>query len=144
MKLSLAFTTICLISLESSVQGFLPSSSFKSSVVVTQLSSSAAANQKKDNNDHDHESTLDNNQRRATLAVLVGGLASLPLSAVAADDENKKFLQEYSDFAKTEEGWSFRDVKGGVGESPKKGDRVVFDWSGYTIGYFGRPFEAKG
>lgn len=24
------------------------------------------------------------------------------------------------------------------------GDRVVFDWSGYTIGYFGRPFEAKG
>jgi hypothetical protein len=143
MKLSLAFTSICLIILESSVQGFVPSSSFKSSVVVTQLSSSAAANnQKKDNNDH--ESTLDNNQRRATLAVLVGGLASLPLSAVAADDENKKFLQEYSDFAKTEEGWSFRDVKGGVGESPNKGDRVVFDWSGYTIGYFGRPFEAKG
>jgi hypothetical protein len=26
----------------------------------------------------------------------------------------------------------------------KDGDRVVFDWSGYTIGYFGRPFEAKG
>jgi FKBP-type peptidyl-prolyl cis-trans isomerase len=24
------------------------------------------------------------------------------------------------------------------------GDRVVFDWSGYTIGYFGRPFQAKG
>ena len=22
--------------------------------------------------------------------------------------------------------------------------RVVFDWSGYTIGYFGRPFQAKG
>jgi len=21
---------------------------------------------------------------------------------------------------------------------------VVYDWSGYTIGYFGRPFEAKG
>ena len=27
---------------------------------------------------------------------------------------------------------------------PNWGDRVVFDWSGYTIGYFGRPFEAKG
>ncbi|KAL3807493.1 hypothetical protein ACHAXA_003984 [Cyclostephanos tholiformis] len=26
----------------------------------------------------------------------------------------------------------------------KDGDRVVYDWSGYTIGYFGRPFEAKG
>jgi len=25
-----------------------------------------------------------------------------------------------------------------------RGDRVVFDWSGYTIGYFGRPFQAKG
>jgi FKBP-type peptidyl-prolyl cis-trans isomerase 2 len=24
------------------------------------------------------------------------------------------------------------------------GDRVVFDWSRYTIGYFGRPFQAKG
>jgi hypothetical protein len=51
---------------------------------------------------------------------------------------------EYSDFEKTSEGWSFRDVKVGTGETPAWGDRVVFDWSGYTIGYFGRPFEAKG
>ena len=36
------------------------------------------------------------------------------------------------------------DVKVGDGEMPSWGDRVVFDWSGYTIGYFGRPFEAKG
>jgi len=33
------------------------------------------------------------------------------------------------------------DASGGT---LKDGDRVVFDWSGYTIGYFGRPFEAKG
>lgn len=23
------------------------------------------------------------------------------------------------------------------------GDRVVYEWEGYTLGYFGRPFEAK-
>ena len=52
------------------------------------------------------------------------------------------------------EGWSYKDVKigsssnsgsnNGDAEEWKDGDRVVFDWSGYTIGYFGRPFEAKG
>ena len=53
------------------------------------------------------------------------------------------------------EGWSYKDVKignssnsgsnnGHDAEEWKDGDRVVFDWSGYTIGYFGRPFEAKG
>ncbi|KAG7371168.1 FKBP-type peptidyl-prolyl cis-trans isomerase [Nitzschia inconspicua] len=55
-----------------------------------------------------------------------------------------KFVQEYADFVKTNEGWSYRDVSVGNGASPNVGDRVVFDWSGYTIGYFGRPFEAKG
>lgn len=60
---------------------------------------------------------------------------------------------EYTDedFTSTDEGWSYKDVKvgsadskGGAGGDLKDGDRVVFDWSGYTIGYFGRPFEAKG
>lgn len=55
-----------------------------------------------------------------------------------------KFVQEYEDFQATPEGWSFRDVKVGDGPTPKNSDRVVYDWSGYTIGYFGRPFEAKG
>ena len=31
----------------------------------------------------------------------------------------------------------------GKGPSPEKGDRVVVEWTGYTIGYFGRPFETK-
>ena len=30
------------------------------------------------------------------------------------------------------------------GETVGPGDCVVFDWFGFTIGYFGRPFEAKG
>ena len=66
-------------------------------------------------------------------------------------------MQTYNDFITTPEGWSYKDVqlgsssssRGGSGvekneEEWKDGDRVVFDWSGYTIGYFGRPFEAKG
>jgi len=66
-----------------------------------------------------------------------------------------KFVQSYDDFVTTSDGWSYKDVKiGGAttkanngdasGGTLKDGDRVVFDWSGYTIGYFGRPFEAKG
>ena len=54
------------------------------------------------------------------------------------------FVQTYSDFVKADEGWQYKDVKVGSGDSPQLGDRVVYDWSGYTIGYFGRPFEAKG
>jgi hypothetical protein len=26
---------------------------------------------------------------------------------------------------------------------PPLGDEVVVDWDGYTIGYYGRPFEAR-
>ena len=61
-----------------------------------------------------------------------------------------KFVQTYDDFAAMPGGWSYKDVKvgsrgdAGGGGALKDGDRGVFDWSGYTIGYFGRPFEAKG
>jgi FKBP-type peptidyl-prolyl cis-trans isomerase len=82
-----------------------------------------------------------------TVASSVAGLAAAA-PAVAQDTEESmfapKFVQEYSDFVRTDEGWSYRDVSVGSGASPGMGDRVVFDWSGYTIGYFGRPFEAKG
>jgi len=56
-----------------------------------------------------------------------------------------EFVQQYEDFIRTDEGWQYKDVKLGQGDvSLENGDRAVFDWSGYTIGYFGRPFEAKG
>jgi FKBP-type peptidyl-prolyl cis-trans isomerase len=82
----------------------------------------------------------------------VGGTATIvgARSAVAADIvQEKSFIQEYDDFIKTDAGWSYRDVTPGTsstvgGEKAVTGDRVVFDWSGYTIGYFGRPFQAKG
>ncbi|KAF6000694.1 peptidylprolyl cistrans isomerase [Cyanidiococcus yangmingshanensis] len=50
----------------------------------------------------------------------------------------------YSDFATLPSGVQYRDVR--VGDSlntPRTGDRVVISWSGYTIGYYGRIFEAK-
>lgn len=90
----------------------------------------------------------------AGLVIVGSGLPSTtPIPAFAATDTSAtepeslyapKFVQEYADFTKTSEGWSYRDVTLGTGTSPAMGDRVVFDWSGYTIGYFGRPFEAKG
>lgn len=63
----------------------------------------------------------------------------------AARDAQRKYVQEsYDDFIKSKDGWLYREVKPGSGEAAKEGDRVVFDYSGYTIGYFGRPFQAKG
>lgn len=75
------------------------------------------------------------------LAVATTGLATNALPATADGEVN---LQQYEDFTKASEGWSYRDVKVGAGDSPSSGDRAVYEWSGYTIGYFGRPFEARG
>merc|ERR1739848_554024 len=49
---------------------------------------------------------------------------------------------DYSDFTR-KGGLLYKDAKVGTGKSPEKGDRVVLDWSGFTIGYNGRPFETK-
>ncbi|CAM9283798.1 unnamed protein product, partial [Phaeothamnion confervicola] len=49
----------------------------------------------------------------------------------------------YPDFILTSSGLQYRDIRKGTGEVPAPGDRVVIDWEGYTIGYYGRPFEAK-
>ena len=90
----------------------------------------------------------------ATLTTVVASLGILPPNTAQAVTSNpsastseKDFLQSYEDFTSTSEGWQYKDVKIGKdigGGDIKDGDRVVFDWSGYTIGYFGRPFEAKG
>ena len=84
----------------------------------------------------------------ATSSILLPLATGIP-SAYATEESMyaPKFVQTYEDFITTPEGWSYKDVKSGSGtnnEEWKDGDRVVFDWSGYTIGYFGRPFEAKG
>ena len=41
-------------------------------------------------------------------------------------------------------GLQVRDARVGAGDAVvRAGDRVVYEWEGYTIGYFGRPFEKK-
>jgi hypothetical protein len=91
--------------------------------------------------------------RRAWGGILAGAAmltASTPGPGWALDSDiqerakEREFLQEYGDFIKTGAGWSYRNVNEGGGAGARVGDRVVYDWSGYTIGYFGRPFQAKG
>ena len=104
--------------------------------------------------------------RRAALALPLAALPLLANSPALAEEqrdlqyrsgEDTKFATQpglqgkdygkssmsYSDFTKTRSGLLFKDGKAGGGKTPKKGDRVVVDWTGYTIGYFGRPFETK-
>lgn len=70
------------------------------------------------------------------------------VAATAEGSSVPKFVQEYSDFVESPLGFSYRVVPSPTSTASSavaaKGDRVVFDWSGYTIGYFGRPFQAKG
>jgi FKBP-type peptidyl-prolyl cis-trans isomerase len=36
----------------------------------------------------------------------------------------------------------YKDARAGAGDKiAERGDRVVYTWEGYTIGYFGRPFQ---
>jgi hypothetical protein len=119
-----------------------------------------------DDDDGTARTSTSSRRRRSFLAAPL--LSSLAASFLATDDRlggaalaaaadgggesmySPKFVQTYDDFAAMPEGWSYKDVKvgnkgdAGGGGTLKDGDRVVFDWSGYTIGYFGRPFEAKG
>mmetsp|Transcript_4546 Transcript_4546/g.6761 ORF Transcript_4546/g.6761 Transcript_4546/m.6761 type:complete len:255 (-) Transcript_4546:69-833(-) len=82
----------------------------------------------------------------AILPFLLNSAAATVANAEDAEMYSPKFVQQYEDFTPTSEGWSYKEVKKGTkgGDAANDGDRVVFDWSGYTIGYFGRPFEAKG
>ena len=96
------------------------------------------------------------------LSLLPATLLTLPRTAPAAGDmlssgssptgayqpslqgkDYGKSEMSYADFKKGNNGLLYKDAKLGVGKTPSKGDRVVVDWTGYTIGYFGRPFETK-
>jgi FKBP-type peptidyl-prolyl cis-trans isomerase len=106
--------------------------------------------------DHHHGSAMTNRRSfvmtGATLAAVTtsGVMMVVPAqkanaAGAGAIGTSNDFIQTYDDFIPTDEGWQYKDVKLGVGNVEiQDGDRVVFDWSGYTIGYFGRPFQAKG
>ena len=87
----------------------------------------------------------------ATLAALVAAAGGPAISsaedyayqpALKGKDYGKSQMGS-SDFTKTPSGLSYKDGTIGKGKVPQVGDRVVIDWTGYTIGYFGRPFETK-
>ena len=54
-----------------------------------------------------------------------------------------EFVTSQPGFERTRTGLQIKDVKEGTGAAAATGDRVVYEWEGYTIGYFGRPFEKK-
>lgn len=49
----------------------------------------------------------------------------------------------YPDFVETPSGLQYKDFREGSGDAAVDGDMLVVDWDGYTIGYYGRPFEAR-
>ena len=52
----------------------------------------------------------------------------------------------YSDFTRTASGLQYKDVRPGAKEGKEYNDDTkiaVVDWDGYTLGYYGRPFEAR-
>eukprot|EP01038_Epipyxis_sp_PR26KG_P008534 gene8534-11534_t len=49
----------------------------------------------------------------------------------------------YPDYTQKESGLQYKVVTEGKGPIARKGDRVTVDWEGYTIGYYGRPFQTR-
>eukprot|EP00566_Odontella_aurita_P017137 CAMPEP_0113548634 /NCGR_PEP_ID=MMETSP0015_2-20120614/12997_1 /TAXON_ID=2838 /ORGANISM="Odontella" /LENGTH=270 /DNA_ID=CAMNT_0000449275 /DNA_START=72 /DNA_END=884 /DNA_ORIENTATION=+ /assembly_acc=CAM_ASM_000160 len=147
---------ICAIPAAEAFQFRSLSASSQTSNAWTTTAVRAASSGTEEEEEDDRFST----DRRSALSVLLSAGAAAaalpspalaksdPVSGTGAYDQTKSqpdFVQKYEDFALTDEGWSYKDVKPGAGDVKiETGDRVVFDWSGYTIGYFGRPFEAKG
>ncbi|PIM98043.1 FKBP-type peptidyl-prolyl cis-trans isomerase [Handroanthus impetiginosus] len=54
-----------------------------------------------------------------------------------------KTKMRYPDYIETNSGLQYKDLRVGSGPTPKIGETVVVDWDGYTIGYYGRIFEAR-
>ena len=43
----------------------------------------------------------------------------------------------------TDSGLQYKDLRDGSGDTAANGSHVTIDWDGYTLGYYGRPFEAR-
>ncbi|KAK7272873.1 hypothetical protein RIF29_13913 [Crotalaria pallida] len=82
--------------------------------------------------------TLCNNSK-AGIAVATE-YADMP--ALRGKDYGKSKMR-YPDYTETESGLQYKDLRPGYGPKPKNGETVVVDWDGYTIGYYGRIFEAR-
>ncbi|CAJ1842681.1 unnamed protein product [Sphenostylis stenocarpa] len=71
---------------------------------------------------------------------LAAEFADMP--ALRGKDYGKTKMR-YPDYTETESGLQYKDLRPGNGPTPKMGETVVVDWDGYTIGYYGRIFEAR-
>ncbi|KAL3133141.1 hypothetical protein ABBQ38_007035 [Trebouxia sp. C0009 RCD-2024] len=92
--------------------------------------------------------------RRDMVAALLGSLActALPAHAAAPKYEQMEALKgkdygkvrtKYPDYVLTDSGLQYKDLRDGSGDTASNGSRVTIDWDGYTLGYYGRPFEAR-
>ncbi|XP_075657394.1 peptidyl-prolyl cis-trans isomerase FKBP19, chloroplastic isoform X2 [Castanea sativa] len=91
----------------------------------------------------------------SSVGILVAGFwwnASMEGVSVAAEFTDMPALRgkdygktkmRYPDYTETESGLQYKDLRVGNGPIPKMGETVVVDWDGYTIGYYGRIFEAR-
>ncbi|KAL1323199.1 hypothetical protein HN51_068264 [Arachis hypogaea] len=90
----------------------------------------------------------------SSVAIIAGSCFSLCKNSIAVAAEYAdmpalrgkdygKTKMRYPDYTETESGLQFKDLRPGYGPKPNKGDTVVVDWDGYTIGYYGRIFEAR-
>ncbi|KAK3421327.1 hypothetical protein EUGRSUZ_G01979 [Eucalyptus grandis] len=71
---------------------------------------------------------------------LASDFADMP--AIRGKDYGKSKMR-YPDYTETDSGLQYKDLRVGDGPTPKMGETVVVDWDGYTIGYYGRIFEAR-
>ena len=90
-------------------------------------------------------------------SIVTSGMIALPIISNAEVDYKGKLEYQpalegldygkprtfYPDFTQSKSGLQYKIVKEGDGKSCKTGDRVVIDWEGYTIGYYGRPFQTR-
>ncbi|GAA0166970.1 chaperone [Lithospermum erythrorhizon] len=73
-------------------------------------------------------------------AAMANEFADMP--ALRGKDYGKTKMK-YPDYSETNSGLQYKDMRMGSGPIPKMGDTVVVDWAGFTIGYYGRIFEAR-
>lgn len=59
------------------------------------------------------------------------------------DKDYGKSRMRIADYTLTSSGLQYKDLVMGKGGDVGEGDTILIDWDGYTIGYYGRPFEAR-
>ncbi|KAL1565375.1 Peptidyl-prolyl cis-trans isomerase fkbp19, chloroplastic [Salvia divinorum] len=77
---------------------------------------------------------------RSDEASIASEFADMP--ALRGKDYGKTKMR-YPDYEETNSGLQYKDLRKGTGPTPKIGEIVVVDWDGFTIGYYGRIFEAR-